>query len=118
MIDFLLIIMYLALAGAIGFSVWSAIRSLSRRDKSQQVVNRIPVARIAFGTVALLVVLLLITFLFGSASPMSVNGESFDKWFWLKASDMFIATALLLMLLAVVGVVLGITGFFRRFAAK
>ena len=118
MIDFLLIVIYLCLGVTVGLSVWSAIHGLSRRDKSQRVVNHIPVARIALATVALLVLLLLITFLLGSSSPMSVNGERYDYWFWLKASDMFIATALLLIFVAIVGTVLGITGVFRRLESK
>ena len=114
MVDLLLIVMYLALAAALVLAFWSAGRSMRRRDKSQRVVNRIPVMRVVCITVALLVVLLVSTFLCGSSAPMAINGHRYDTWFWLKASDMFIFTAIALMIVAVVGVVVSFSGYFRK----
>ncbi|MCR4852317.1 MAG: hypothetical protein K5893_01845 [Prevotella sp.] len=114
MVDFLLIVMYLALVATLVLAVWSAWHSMKRRDKSQRVVNRIPVMRIVYIVIALLVGLLLLTFLCGSSSPMAVNGDRYDTWFWLKASDMFIVTAIVLIFIAIVGVVISFSGYFRK----
>ncbi len=105
MIDFLLVLMYIAVIATLVVTGWSAARSLSLRDHSQRVVNNIPVRRIAWATAALFFLLLIVGFLVGSSAPMTVNGEDYSRWFWLKVSDMFIFTSALLIIIAAVLVV-------------
>jgi hypothetical protein len=58
---------------------------------------------------------MLLTFLVGSSSPMLINGEWFRDTLWLKLTDMFIWTAIILLVLAAIGVALGSAGVGRRF---
>jgi hypothetical protein len=44
------------------------------------------------------VLLLLVTFLLGSSKPIVTNGELFTDVFWLKTTDMFIYTSILLVI--------------------
>ena len=114
MVDLLLVVLYIALAVTIALAVWSAVRSFRMRGPSQQVVNNIPAAKIAYAAAVLLVVALLLTFLLGSSSPMLINGKKFSQTFWLKASDMFINTAALQTAVAIFGVIFGVSGYNRK----
>ena len=84
---------------SVSVAVCAVVRGYRRRSR-ESVVNGIPVARIAWGTLALLVASLVLTFLIGSSSPVTVNGKTFADVFWLKATDMFIYTILLLLVVA------------------
>ena len=114
LIDIELIVMYLTVLAVLGVVAWSVVCGLRKRDKSQDVVNNIPVSKIVWGTVALFVVSMIVTFLLGSSSPMQINGADYAKSFWLKSSDMFINTAIVLLLAAVVCIAFAMTGFYRR----
>ncbi len=114
MVEVLLFIVYAMLLAAIVLTLWSALRSLRQRDKSQRVVNNIPAAKIACGAALLLVVCLLLTFLLGGRSSMLINGLAYTHTFWIKAADMFINTTFVLVIVAVVGVVFGTSGINRR----
>ena len=97
--DVVLWLLYIMTFLAVSVAVCAVVRGYRRRSR-ESVVNGIPVARIAWGTLALLVVLLVLTFLIGSSSPVTVNGKTFADVFWLKATDMFIYTILLLLVVA------------------
>ena len=60
-------------------------------------MNGIPVRRIFritwIGTLAVL----LLTFFLGGSAPMLINGENYADWLWLKLSDMFVITSLLML---------------------
>lgn len=114
MIDVEMVLMYLALLAAVGVSVWSAWRSVRMRGKSTGIVNNIPVARIAYGSAALLLVSLVLTFLLGSSEPMMINGVRYAETFWLKVSDMFIITATVLFVVAAMAAVFGMSGYNRK----
>ena len=111
--DVLLAFIYLMVLAAVSVAACSVVRGYRRRS-SESVVNGIPVARIAWGTVAFLVLLLVVTFLLGSAKPLGVNGKTFSDAFWLKATDMFINTSLTLLVVATVAVGLSLSGISRK----
>ena len=99
--DVLILLMWLFLIGGVGLAVFSMIIDY-RISKSEAVVNVIPV-RLIFritwiGTLAVL----LLTFFLGGSAPMLINGENYADWLWLKLSDMFVITSLL-MLVAGIG---------------
>jgi hypothetical protein len=50
------------------------------------------------------VLLLVLTFLFGSPAPMTINGKQYAQTLWLKTADMFIFTALAMLVAAVAAV--------------
>lgn len=99
-VDIELWCMYLLIAAAIGTTVWAVVRSLRLHDQSGAVHHHIPARRIAIGTVILLVGCLLITFLLGSTEPMVSNGQPFTSVGWLKVTDMFINTSIVLVIVA------------------
>lgn len=114
MVDILLIIIYILLIGAMAVTAFSVWRSLKTGNISQRVQNRIPVQKISIGCFILLVAALALTFVMGNNQPMTINGERYDNSFWLKVADMFIFTTIILGIVAVAGVIFGISGYNRK----
>lgn len=112
--DVLLVFMLLLTAGACGVAVWSAIRSNKASGGGERVVNNIPVRMIGRCVAGGTALALVLTFLFGSSAPMKINGADYADTFWLKASDMFVATSLLMIVAAVGVVVYGATKYIRK----
>lgn len=115
--DVVLLFVYAVVGIAVVVAVVSAVRG-AKAHARENVVNGIPVARISRGTAMMVPVVLAVTFLLGSASPLVVNGQKFSSVFWLKTTDMFLYTAALLILAATVLVLLSIAGAGNRFDAK
>ncbi len=99
---------------ALGAGAWALWRGLRQRDGSERVVNGVPSAKISIGVAALTATVTLLSFVCGSPAPVTVNGSPFADAFWLKAADMFVATSLALMLVAVGAVVFGYTRYYRK----
>lgn len=111
--DVLIVLMWLFLLGGIGLAIYSMWKDY-RRSKSEAVVNGVPVRRIfRFTWIGLLAVLVL-TFALGSSDPMLINGENYADWLWLKLSDMFVITSLLMLLAGIGTVVFGATRYIRK----
>ena len=58
--------------------------------------------------------ILVLTFIFGSTQAMIVNGQNFTDGFWLRMTDMFVNSSLLLLILAAGVVVFGATRYYRK----
>lgn len=114
LIDIELVVIYLVILVTTVITIWSAVRSLKKRDRSQNIVNNIPVTKIAYGVTALLVVCLLLTFLLGSSKPIQLGEKLYTDSFWLKISDMFIYTAGILIVVAVGCFIYGMSGLSRK----
>ena len=110
LIDIELVVIYLVIFVTTVITIWSAVRSLKKRDRSQNIVNNIPVTKIAYGVTALLVVCLLLTFLLGSSKPIQLGEKLYTDSFWLKISDMFIYTSGILIVVAVGCFIYGMSG--------
>ena len=102
--NIILIITYLLIIGTIGLTVFSLVMAYRNRNKSAVVVNNVPAARIAYIISGSVVLLLVLTFLLGSSAPMAINGEQYAQTLWLKTADMFIYTALIMLIAAIVAV--------------
>ena len=113
-IDILLYVIYAMILVAIGLTVWSGLRSMRRQDKSDTRSNGIPARRIALLTVALLVVTLVVTCLLASTRELLINGKPFGDKFWLRVSDMFINTSIILIIIAIIGAAVGYSGICRK----
>ena len=100
-----IVVMWLMLVAALVAAVLSVVRSLKVRDKQQSTLNGIPVRRLALLSGGGLLLCLLLTFLTGSSAPMLINGQRYADSMWLKVADMFINTAIILLLIAIVAVV-------------
>ena len=111
--DVLIVLMWLFLIGGVGLAVYSMIRDY-RGAKSEAVVNGVPVRRIFritwLGTLAILV----LSFLLASSEPMLINGENYADWIWLKLSDMFVITSLLMLVAGIGTVCFGATRYIRK----
>ena len=97
-----------------GLSVWGVVGSVRRlRGKGSGMENNVPALRISrcvmFGTIGIFIV----AFLVASGTAMSVNGKAYHDWFWLKVSDMFIYTSVLLLTIAIGTVIYGATKYYR-----
>ena len=66
------------------------------------------------GVSAMGVLIMMLTFLLGSEEAVMVNGEAYTDSFWLKLTDMFINTAMVLILVAIAVAVYGGLGLNRR----
>ncbi len=96
--DLMLWLMYVIVAAAMLVTAYSVWHGLHNRRKGDDVINGVPAGKIGWCVAVGFVVCLLLTFLLGSADPVTTNGIRFTDVFWLKATDMFIYTSLLLII--------------------
>ena len=111
--DVLIFLMWLFLIGGVGLAVYSMVKDY-RSSKSEAVVNGVPVRRIFRITWLTLLAVLILTFLLGGSEPMLINGENYADWLWLKLSDMFVITSLLMLLAGIGAVCFGATRYIRK----
>ena len=111
--DVLIGLMWLFLVGGIGLAIYSMWKDY-RGSRSEAVVNGVPVRRIFRITWIGLLALLVLTFALGSSAPMLINGENYADWRWLKLSDMFVITSLLMLLAGMGAVIFGATRYIRK----
>ena len=69
-------------------------------------------------TLVLTAVLLLITYLVASDQPLLVNGTVYDDGLWLKITDMVITSTTILIAVAALFVIYGVTGVNRKIRTK
>ena len=96
--DVMLWLMYITLAVAMSVTAYSVWHGLRFRRKGDDVVNGVPAGRIGWCVAIGFVLLLVVTFLLGSSKPIVTNGERFTDVFWLKTTDMFIYTSIILII--------------------
>ena len=105
-VDLLLWTIYVLLAVATGVMVWSAVRNHSRHSGK--------VSLSVWVAMGLLVATLVLTCVFADTQPLSVNGRVFADTFWLRVTGMLIDSSLVLMVVAALGVVFGVSGLSRH----
>ena len=111
--DVLIGLMWLFLVGGVVLAIGSMIKDY-RFSKSDAVVNGVPVRRIFRFTWLGTLLVLVLTFLVGSSDPMLINGEHYADWIWLKLSDMFVITSILMLVAGVGAVIFGATRYVRK----
>ena len=104
--DIMLWLMYIAVVVAVVVTIVSVMRTLRLRTKDDEVVNGVPRTRLAWIVGVAFLLCLVLTFVLGSSEPVKTNGKLFTDTFWLKATDMFIYTSLILIIGCFAGVVL------------
>ncbi len=112
--DLVLVFIYVLVTATVALVAAAAAAGLRKGGNRQTVTNNIPTAKIAWGTALMLAASLAATFMLGSSEPVLVNGVEYTDAFWLKATDMFINTSLILLAVAVCGVAFGISGYNRK----
>ena len=99
---------------AVAFATFGVGRSICLKGEDEQWNNRIPAKKITYAVVAGTFLLLLLTLLLGSDSDILINGQPYTDHFWLKISDMFIITGIVLLFVAMGAVVFGATRYYRK----
>ena len=113
MIDLLLYLIYGLLTLAAVLTTWSTIRSLLC-NRGEAMEWGVPVRLVGWLIVVGLVVVLVLTFALGDVSPLTINGRTFSDGLWLRVADMLINTSLVLIIVAVLGVLFGVSGLSRK----
>lgn len=112
--DVLIGYVYLLTAAAVGVAVFSAIHGIRTHSRQGGVENGVPTARINTITWIITVLLLAGSFACATTEPIKVNGKLYSETIWLRLSDMFIVTSGVMILLAVIAVAFGMSGYSRR----
>ncbi|WP_051523416.1 hypothetical protein [Prevotella sp. MA2016] len=96
--DFMLWLMYITLAVAMGVTAYSVWHGLRNRRKGSDVVNGVPAGRIGWMVAIGFVLLMVVTYALGSTQPILTNGTLLIDTFWLRLADMFIYTSIILII--------------------
>ncbi|MFC2276731.1 MAG: hypothetical protein ACFNLG_05655 [Prevotella nigrescens] len=112
--DVLLIFMWALFGLAVFAMVLSLIHSARTISGKQRIVNGIPTYRISVAVFGTTLLCLVLSFMFGSSHPMVINGANYTDKFWLKVSDMFVTSSIVLLLFAIVVTVFGATRYYRK----
>ena len=83
-------------------SVFAVVRGIQRANRSEGVTNGIPARKITYTTYGV------------TALTLVFNGQNFTDGFWLRMTDMFVNSSLLLLILAAGVVVFGATRYYRK----
>ena len=112
--DMLLGYIYLMVVVAIGVTAYSVVHGIRTRGRQGYSENGVAAGRIPIATWVFTVLLLVISFALGSTEPIKVNGKDFCEGIWLRLSDMFIISSGVMILLAILAVAFGMSGYSRR----
>ncbi len=112
--DVLLAFIYIVCCLAVVTMFVGMVSGWRKRSRDRGIVNGIPSRLIGWSVAVGLLFILVLTFIFGSSEPIRSNGRLFDSWFWLRTSDMFVNSSLLLMLVAVLLIGWGKVKRFRK----
>lgn len=107
-------LMWLVLVGAIALALFSVAKTVRKTAKSDAIVNGVNENKIFRITWFVTVVLLVVSFGIGSSEPMSINGNDYAEWLWLKLSDMFVYTSVAMLVIALGAVTFGATRYIRK----
>ena len=110
----LLFLMWMLLILAFFLAVYSVVNSYRKNASKEKTIHGIPAKKIFHITWIGTLLLLVVTFLLGSSTPMTIYGNEYGDWLWLKLSDMFVFTSLLMLLGAIVAVLFGATRYVRK----
>lgn len=112
--NLLLVLMYVLTIAAVGVAIYAGYTVWKKQSRESAEDNNVPVRKIRMWVWIGTAVCLLLTVLFGSSAPMRINGAWFTDVLWLKVSDMFILTSIILLLAAAGAAVFGATRYYRR----
>lgn len=112
--DAVIILMELLILCGIATAAYAVWHTLKVRGHSERIVNGIPVKRLTYSVTIATATIMLLTFLIGSSKPMTINGTLYTETFWLKESDMFVYTSIILIIAAAGAVIYGATKYNRK----
>ena len=112
--DALIVFMWILLGLTVLVMLLSVFHTVKTISVKQRVVNGIPPYKITIAVFGTTFLCLVLSFLFGSSESMVINGATYTDKFWLKASDMFVTSSLVLLLAAIGASVFGATRYYRK----
>ena len=112
--DALIVFMWILLGLTVLVMLLSVFHTVKIISVKQRVVNGIPTYKITIAVFGTTFLCLVLSFLFGSSESMVINGATYADKFWLKASDMFVTSSLVLLLAAIGASVFGATRYYRK----
>ena len=112
--DALIVFMWILLGLTVLVMLLSVFHTVKTISVKQRVVNGIPTYKITIAVFGTTFLCLVLSFLFGSSESMVINGTTYADKFWLKASDMFVTSSLVLLLAAIGASVFGATRYYRK----
>ena len=113
-VDVFLVLIYVLLAAVLTAVIVSMVHAFKVRGEVDSARNGVPAKTIMWSTAAFFVVMLVLTYALGATDVLQVNGKDYRQEEWLKVTDMFINTAITLVVVAVVLMALGVGGLNRR----
>ena len=102
-VDIILWAVYLLIAAATIASVLSAIHGV--RTQGRQVAASRLARRASVAAAILPVTVMALTYAAASTTPLTINGKAFTSTLWLRLTDMFIYTSVILIILCFIIVV-------------
>lgn len=112
--DVLLWFVYVLTVVALATVLLSVVHGVRSKSDDSGVTNGVPAARIFYFSLALPVLTLIVTFALGSTEPLLINGKPYSTESWLRVTDMFINTSLVLIVVAILAVAYGLLGLNLR----
>ena len=112
--DALIVFMWILLGLTVLVMLLSVFHTVKTISVKQRVVNGIPTYKITIAVFGTTFLCLVLSFVFGSSDSMVINGTTYADNFWLKASDMFVTSSLVLLLAAIGASVFGATRYYRK----
>lgn len=97
----------LFIAAAAAVWIMALFIGIRKRRRGGNTINGIRSSRIVSMVLAATFLILAVAFALGSSSPLIINGLTYDSAFWLKAADMFVYSAGIMLVLAIAAVVYG-----------
>lgn len=98
LIFFALLVVVLAVA----VTAWAMLSDFRKRASLAKADRRLPTSRLVAVIVALIVVMMLVSYWVGSTAAITVNGKDYADTTKLRLADMFVFTSLALMAIAAV----------------
>ena len=105
MIDIIIILIYMSVAVAIALTAWSLVRRIQTIGRISGKRQGIPVTLINVTVNAVILLVLILTLLFGDTTPLQTANDEYNDAFWLSVTNMFVTTGMISLFLAVMVVV-------------
>ena len=96
-IDLMLWTVYVLLVAAVATAVWSAVHGIRTHERSNDPMATRRTSMIGYTTAGLVAITMLLTYLLASTKPVVSNGKPFTDVLWLRLTDMFIFSSILLI---------------------
>ena len=98
-VDVIIWAMYVLTACTVVAAVWSAWHGVRTHSRRQTDLSPRHTSFLGLAVAVLTAGVMALTFLLASTDPLTVNGQPFTSEFWLRLTDMFILTSLILIAL-------------------